>query len=151
MTRETSSRMDRKIAKLFLVANLCLWIYFWIGFARASYPYEPNPLGHVSGTGFTFWGHAIAVAESGFKYKFFKTTYYVELPSVLLVTLFARIFDPHLVSPLFFGGISMGGWIIIATMMLSFFQWYFIGRAIQRLGHKWFNQPTGAGGPQMTR
>jgi hypothetical protein len=70
-----------------LIANLCLWIYFWIAFVQASYPFRPDPLGHPAGTGYTFWGHSIAVVESGFVYPFFRILFYVEFPSFALALL----------------------------------------------------------------
>jgi len=84
-----------KLVKVLLVVNLCLWVYFWIAFADASYPFRPDPLGHPAGTGYTFWGHSIAVVESGFVYPFFKVMFYAEFPSFALATLVVRIFSPH--------------------------------------------------------
>ena|SRR5579864_714427 len=126
-----------KFVKVLLVANLCLWVYFWIAFAHASYPFRPDPLGHPAGTGYTFWGHSIAVIESGLVYPFFKVVFYAEFPSFLLVTLVARVFSPHLLLNGFFGGISGGGWLLLAIMPLSCLQWCFVGVVIQKLWHRW--------------
>ena len=133
-----------KFMKVLLVANLCLWIYFWIAFAQTSYPFRPNPLGHPAGTGYTFWGHSIAVVESGLVYPFFRVVFYVEFPSFLLATLVARVFSPHLLLNGFFAGISGGGWLLLAEMALSFFQWYFIGWIAQKLWHRWSGHATPA-------
>jgi hypothetical protein len=143
MSKQVESERMGKFVKVLLIANLCLWIYFCIGFARASYPYRPNPLGHPAGTGYTFWGHSIAVTESGLKYPFFKTAFYLELPSFVVAVLIERIFDPRLISHRFFTGISVGGWSLVGTMLLSFLQWYFIGWVVQKLWQKWFSHPAG--------
>src|SRR5271168_4153585 len=132
-----------KLVKVLLVVNLCLWVYFWIAFAQASYPFRPDPLGHPAGTGYTFWGHSIAVVESGFVYPFFKVMVYGEFPSFALATLVVRMFSPHQLINGFFAGISGGGWLLLAVMMLSFLQWYLIGWLGQKLWQRWFKHPTG--------
>lgn len=133
-----------KLKKVLLAANLCLWIYFWIAFAHASYPYHPNPFGHPAGTGLTFWGHSIAVIEDGLSYPFFRTVYWIEFPSFSVAITLARLFYHPLLLYGFFVGISKGGWFLLTVMLLSFLQWYFIGWAIQKLCRKWFGHPTAA-------
>ena len=61
MSRNIKFWNMEKVQKVLLIANLCLWIYFWTAFSLASYPFRPDPLGHPAGTGYTFWGHSIAV------------------------------------------------------------------------------------------
>jgi hypothetical protein len=131
--------------KVLLIANLCLWIYFWISFAHSSYPYRPNPLGHPAGTGYTFWGHAIAVVESGLSYPFFRVMFYAEFPSFATAMLVVRVFSPHMLLYGFFAGISKGGWLLLAMMTISFFQWYLIGRVAQRIARRWFRRTRGFG------
>ncbi len=126
-----------KLVKVLFVLNLCLWIYFGIAFAQASYPFRPDPLGHPAGTGYTFWGHSIAVVESGFAYPFFRVMFYAEFPSFALAILVVRMFSPHQLINGFFAGISGGGWLLLAVMLLSFFQWYLVGWVIQKLWHRW--------------
>ena len=119
--------------RLLIIANLCLWIYFWASFARASSPFHADPLGHPAGNGYAFWGHSIAVVESGLTYRFFKAAFYVDFPSFALTTIVARLFSPHLLLRWFFAGISGGGWLLLSAMILSFVQWYLIGLAIEKL------------------
>src|SRR5882762_1706277 len=139
-------RSDRtgKFVKVLLVANLCFWIYFAISFAQASYPFKRDPWGHPAGTGYTFWGHSIAVVESGLVHPFFRIMFYVEFPSFALATLVARMFSPQLLLYGFFAGISKGGRLLLAVMLLSFLQWYFIGWVVQKLWHRWISHPTAA-------
>jgi hypothetical protein len=129
-----------KPLKVFLIANLCLWIYFWVAFAHASYPFRPNPLGHPAGFGYTFWGHSTAVVESGFLHPFFRIVFCAEFPSFVLVILVAHALSRHMVLNWFFAGISGEGWVLVAVMMLSFFQWYSIGWAVQKLWRKRFSR-----------
>ena len=84
-------------------------------------------MGHPAGTGYTFWGHSIAVVESGFFYPFFKVMFYIQFPSFALAMLVARVFSPHLLLYGFVAGISKGGWLLLAVMAISFFQWYLVG------------------------
>lgn len=132
-----------KFTKLLLIANVCLWVYFWIAFAQASYPFHLDPLGHPAAAGYTFWGHSIAVVESRFTHPFFRIVFYVEFPSFLAGTLAVRVFSPHMLLNGFFIGISEEGWLLVAIMLLSFLQWYLVGKAAQKLWKKWLgHHPT---------
>lgn len=70
--------------------------------------------------------------ESGLKYRFFKAVFYPELPSFATAVLIERVFDPQLISHRFLAGISMSGWSLLATMLLSFLQWYLVGWVVVR-------------------
>ena len=129
----------RKVRWVPVAANFCLWIYFWAAFAHSSYPFHPDPLGHPAGTGYTFWGHSIAVVESGFAYPFFKVVFCAEFPSFLLATVVARALSQHLTLS-FWAGISGGGWRLLGVMVLSFFQWYLIGWVAQKVWHNWLGR-----------
>ena len=130
-----------KPQKVMLIANVCLWIYFWTAFAYSSYPFRPDPFGHPAGTGYTFWGHSIAVVESGLVYPFFRVAFYVDFPAFALGTLIAQTFWPHLDINGFFAGISGGGWLLLGVMVLSFLQWYLIGWLGQALWKRWGRRP----------
>ncbi len=119
--------------KILLAANLCLWIYFWIAFAHASYPFRPDPLGHPAGSGYTFWGHSIAVTESPLVHPFFRAVFYPGFPAFAVGTSVAQIFSPHLLLNGFFAGISGGGWLLLSIMALTFVQWSLIGWLGRRL------------------
>jgi hypothetical protein len=143
MANTTRFWKAEKAEKVLVMANLCLWIYFWTAFSLASYPFRPDPLGHPGGTGYTFWGHSIAVVESGFVYPFFNVMFYAEFPSFALATLAVQLFSPHQLINGFFLGISGGGWLLLGVMVLSFFQWYLFGWVGQKLWRKWFVRPLG--------
>lgn len=159
MSKPEEGRTMGKFVKLLLIANLCLWIYFWIAFAQASQPYEPRPWGHLPIDPYSFWGHAIGLTKSSLAYPFVKIIFWVEFPSFLLVTLVQQGFLAKVSADQFFAGISVGGYKLLVIMLLSFLQWYFVGWAAQKLWHRWSSHPTpapneapstqpgGAGGP----
>jgi hypothetical protein len=145
MSKQVECKRMGKFVKALMVANLCFWIYFGIAFAQASYPFQADPLGHPAGTGYTFWGHSIAVVESALTYPFFRIMFYAEFPSFALATLAVRVFSPHQLVNGFFAGISGGGWLLLAVMLLSFLQWYLVGWLGQKLWQRWFrHHPSGA-------
>lgn len=148
MLNQLKSQHMGNLARVLLIANLCLWVYFWIAFAQASYPFRADPLGHPAGTGYTFWGHSIGVVESGLTYPFFRIMFYAEFPSFALATLTVRVFSPHQLINGFFAGISGGGWLLLAVMLLSFLQWYLLGWVGQKLWRRRFRHPVG--GPNET-
>lgn len=121
-----------KFVKVLLIANLCLWVYFWLAFAHASQSYDPTPWGHFPIDLYSFWGHAIGLTKSSFAYFFVKIIFWVEFPSFLIVTLIQHLFLPNVSAQQFFAGISVGGYKLLSIMLFSFLQWFFIGW----LGHK---------------
>ena len=143
MSKKSNFWNMAKAQKVLVIANLCLWIYFWTAFSLASYPFRTDPLGHPAGSGYTFWGHSIAVVESGLVYPFFKAVFYAEFPSFALGTLAVQLFSPHLLINGFFAGVSGGGWLLLGVMVLSFLQWYLVGWVGQKLWQKWFRHPSG--------
>ena len=113
MSKEQGVLNMEKAPKALVIANFCLWLYFWAAFVNSSYPFRPDPLGHPAGTGYTFWGHSIAVVESALVYPFFKTVFYVGFPSFALATFIAQAHSPNLLLNGFFWGISGGGWLLL--------------------------------------
>lgn len=136
MSEKNTFRRMVSVQKVLLVANLCLWIYFWIAFVQVSYPFRPDPLGHPTGSGYTFWGHSIAVAESPLVHPFFRAVFYPGFPSFALATWIAQVFSPHLLLNGFFAGISGAGWLLLGIMLLTFIQWFLVGRLVTMLWRK---------------
>ncbi len=131
-----------KFVKVLLIANLCLWIYFGIAFAHASYPFRRDPWGHPAGAGFTFAGHSIGIVESPFKYLFFKLVFWIEFPSFVLDRGAENLLFSHLTSDRFFAGISVEGWSLLTIVLLSFLQWYLVGWVGQNLWLRYSCEPS---------
>ncbi len=125
-----------KFAKVLLVANLCLWIYFEIAFAHASYPFRHDPWGHPAGAGYTFAGRSIGIIESPFTHPFFNLAFWVEFPSFALARGGQNLLFPQVTGDRFFVGISEGGWRLLAIVVLSFLEWYFVGWVVQKLWYR---------------
>lgn len=126
-----------KFVKMLLIANLFLWVYFWISFAQASYPFRRDPWGHPAGAGYTFAGHSIGITESSFTHPFFNFAFWVELPSFALARVGQNLLFPRVTGGRFFAGISEGGWRLLAILALSFVQWYFVGWVGQKAWCRW--------------
>jgi hypothetical protein len=123
----------RKITNILLAANLCLWLYFWFGFAQAAEPYNPRPFGHLPLDPYSFWGHAIGLGTSSLSYPFMKVVFWPNLPSFFVVALIRNIFFRNIGSDSIYVGISIGGYFLLLTMMISFAQWYLVGRICKKL------------------
>lgn len=125
-----------RLGRLLVVANLLFWIYFGLAFARASYPYSREVWNYNAPTalaGYTFFGHSLGVRESAFQHPFFKAMCYTEFPSFALTRLGQNLLFPHVTGDQLFAGISEGGWRLLVVVLLSFFQWYLTGSAVQKL------------------
>lgn len=130
-----------KVVKVLLIANLFLWIYFWVGFAHTSQPYDPRPWGHPPVEPYSFGGHAVGLTISIFSYTFMKVTYWAEIPSFAFVSVLMRIFFGRLTSDRLIAGISVAGYKLLAVMVVSFVQWYLVGWAIQRIFDRRSSEP----------
>ena len=71
-----------------------------------------------------------------------KVVYWAEFPSFVFVSVLMRILFGRLPSDRFFAGISVGGYKLLAVMMVSFFQWYWVGWTIQKLQRRWSSKST---------
>jgi hypothetical protein len=133
-----------KLVKAMLITNLCLWVYFWLAFAHSSQPYDPRPWGHLPVDPYSFWGHAIGLTRSSLTYPFMKLAFWIEFPSFLSVALSRKAFLSGISGDTFFAGVSVGGYELIAIMLLSFVQWYIVAWVVQKLWHRWSSRPTAA-------
>jgi hypothetical protein len=148
-----------------LVLNGVFWVYFWIFFMAVSqrpedrflidHPYDP----------YILWGHAIGWVGYPLALPFMKIMVCVELPSFFLATIIQNLLTgepkgrllvgvlgyfgdklfpgsyPNTSGGIVFHGISINGYRLLATMLLSFLQWYFIGRVFRKLWRKWASHP----------
>ncbi len=155
----------RPASRLVLALNGIFWVYFWTYFAIASQPtetafYMDHPLDP-----YIFWGHAIGIGMNPLILPFMKVMVCVELPSFFLATLLQNLLAgvppggillngvlgpygdklfysyPSALGGNLLFGISINGYRLLATMLLSFLQWYFVGWAIQGLWYKCFGRP----------
>jgi hypothetical protein len=122
-----------KATAVLLAANLGLWVYFWIAFVQASQPYDPRPWGHSPVDVYCLWGHAIGLTRSAFLYPFMGLIRWIEFPSLLLATISQRLFFSKVSADQFLLGVSIGGYKLLVIMVLSFLQWYLVGKGIRRL------------------
>jgi hypothetical protein len=145
-----------------LVLNGVFWVYFWSCFAAASQPNEARfcLMDHCYDP-YVFWGHAIGLAGNPLALPFMKVMACVELPSFFLTTVLQNVLTgetkgrllvgvlgyfgdklfpgayPNQSGGILFLGISINGYRLLATMLLSFLQWYFLGWVAQKLWHRW--------------
>lgn len=150
---------------LVLAGNVVFWVYFWSHFAFASQPtkrafYMDHPVDP-----YIFWGHSIGMGMNPLVLPFMKVMVCVQLPSFFLTTLSQNLLTgeptgrflvgvlgyfgdklfpgsyPNQSGGILFLGMSLNGYRLLATMLLSFLQWYLIGWALQSLWYKCFGQP----------
>jgi hypothetical protein len=145
MPEMKSVRMG-SLAKAILIANACFWLYFWVAFAHSSQPYDPRPWGHGPVDLYSFWGYAIGLTRSSFLYPFMQIAYWVQFPSFLVATLIQNTVFARVSADQFLAGISVGGYKLLAIMVLSFFQWYLVACVVQNLWRRWFRDPTAVSG-----
>ncbi len=111
-----------------------MWLFFWICFALVAEPFNPHPQGaHVPVSPITVWGYSIGLVDQLEDYLFVKVVFTLEMPSALLVGLVRNLFFKNVTRDWMFAGIDLGAYVIILTMIVSFLQWYAIGRTLKLL------------------
>jgi hypothetical protein len=114
---------------------------------------------------YVFWGRAIGLAYNPLAAPFMKVMVWLELPAFFLATVTQNLLTGEPVSRLLVGalgyfgdklfpgaypntsggilflGVSVNGYRLLATMLLSFLQWYFLGWVAQKLWHRWSGHP----------
>lgn len=114
-----------------LTVNCATWVYFWISFLLHARPYTPTPEGfHAPLSPVTVFGYSIGLLNQLSEYFFMNVTLIAEFPSFLLAGALRVVLFPEVTRDWSFAGTDLGGYFILAVMLLSFLQWYCIGRVL---------------------
>ena len=110
--------------------NGAFWLYFWLAFASGHA--NDHSWGDRPVDPYVVLGHAIGLSKNPLTYGFMKAMFWVQFPSFCVATIIQRFFAGIDATVLFLG-ISPNGYRLIATMLMSFLQWYFIARLVSWL------------------
>ena len=121
---------SRPLAKLLVLANAVFWLAFAVYFIANSYPYQPHQkLFEEESPPYVFLGRAFPFDE--YVSPFMRTTRFIEAPSFSAATPVFWYFDSrHIDADHLYAGVDVGGYYLISVCLLSFAQWYLIGRLI---------------------
>jgi hypothetical protein len=130
--RNTRRALTRKNAVWISVAfNTLVWIYFWVAFAAAAVPFEPHPEGaDVPYSPVTVFGHSIGLTGPLTAYPFFRVVGSIQLPTMAVLGGVRGLVAPKLTRDAGLIGTDLGGFFMLSTMVLSYVQWYLVGRTI---------------------
>jgi hypothetical protein len=126
MTEHSHRRVALRVV---LIANAVLWLLVWGAFARASHPFvEHRPVWEERYPLVIVFHHA---ALPDFELKLFSPVLLLHLPSTVVARLIEiSVANRHPeVWEHEFIGTSLHGYTVLATMLLSFLQWYWTARA----------------------
>ena len=135
--------MKTRAVIFLLSANLLLWVFFWVDFSGRLVSYKQRPPTFDENVPlFVFWGKALPVEQM--RSVCLRMMEWVQVPSFLVVrpVVYALNQKPSVWEKTF-GGLSPWSYLLIAVMLLSFLQWYFIGWLIGKLWQRW-SHPTAA-------
>ena len=117
-----------------ILANGVLWLVFVIHFVVVSQPYAPHePQFEEFAPAYIFWGRAYPFEQYCGSWPM-RATRLLERPSFYAAIpvnyFFSRrgITVDHL-----YGGVSAGGYYLIAVFLTSFLQWYLVGLIVDHL------------------
>lgn len=131
------------VAALAVLGNALFWLVFSILFAVGSYPYQPHrPRFEEISAAYIFFGRTLKLLDTGTRVGlsplFLRVTYFVQWPSAYSARPFFWYFNRHNISvDQQYFGISVGGYFLLLVCLLSFLQWYLMGRTVQKLWDSW--------------
>ena len=139
-----------------LLLNGAFWIYFWACFVSASLPNDGRHCMDHCLDPYVFFGRGIGLNFNPLALPFMKQMVWVQMPSFSVATVLQNIMPGQHSQWLLFSapdqpgfrlfpgnydgsggkmllGISMNGYRLLATMLLSFVQWLLIARMLNWL------------------
>lgn len=122
---------SRGLPTILMLANAAFWLFFAVNFALVNKPYKPH-VKHFEEESppYIYWGHALPFEQ--FTAPFVRAAHLVEMPSFYAAAPFNLYcsYRGIFVDNLYFG-ISEGGYYLILVCLISFLQWYLVGRLAQ--------------------
>lgn len=135
-------RYHRPVIAIVLGINIIFWAWFWIEVVSALVPYQRTPVTfEYDPPSFVWFGYAVPPSE---QYDFlpFWLMDRVQMPANLLSRyaiwglLDWRASGEYIFRGETFAGTSPVGYIVFSTMIVSFVQWYVVGRVLSWLASK---------------
>jgi hypothetical protein len=146
----------RRLGGSLSIANGIFWTYFWISFRIVSTPYERKFCIDGCFDPYVLWHHAIGLGSNPLILPFMRTMIWVEFPSFCVATILQNLLTGEPVRRLLIGmfgdvglsvfsgypnqsggviflGISVNGYRLLLTMLLSFLQWLVIAKCVSIL------------------
>jgi hypothetical protein len=136
MTKLTSPGRNRFVYVV-LGVNAALWVIQWYGFFSRSTPY---PTVRIPNEGPYIWQviahRAVSPDIALSRYASYQAAFIPNLPSFLVTTVIFNAIFAGQRSPELYLGTTVGGYELVSSMLVSFFQWYLFARLLIWLGKK---------------
>lgn len=118
-----------RIVRYFLVANLALWVLMWVTLLLHArrYSYNGEPIEGPYPWQVVF-GWALSPTLDPMRYLGYRLVFIANFPSYLVTKICFNVAFHGQRSPVQYLGTTVGGYELLAWMILSFVQWYAIGR-----------------------
>jgi hypothetical protein len=157
--RPIAEHVQMNLRTLAMLLNGAFWVYFWIQFAAVSLPNNGHfCLDHCLDP-YVFFGYGIGLNYNPLALPFMKLMVCVQLPSFFLATVFQHLLPGQHSAGLLSGalgefgyilcpedyagfggrlflGVSINGYRLLVTMLLSFVQWLIVVRLLSWLTQK---------------
>jgi hypothetical protein len=129
-----------RVLAVFLGLNGIFWVWFWYEVARNAVPYVDRPPGYEElSPGYKFGGSALPW-DSDVRLEAFRVLHVSQEPTLFVVgRIMASVQRDWSIR---FGALSIGAWVLMATTLLSFLQWWLIGSGL-RLVFGWVTRTRG--------
>lgn len=129
----TISAMARWLHSHYVIAlvlglNGLFWSWFWYEVARNAVPYADRPPAYEElSPGYKFGGVALPW-DSDVRLPTFRALHWIQRPALFVagrsIGLVQRDWSVR------FGPLSTGAWVLVATTLLSFLQWWLVGSGL---------------------
>jgi hypothetical protein len=126
------------------------WACFWVYFALAAKADNPKFCMDHCHPAYAFWGHGVGYNANPFSLVFMRVMASLQFPSFLVTKLVENAltgqslvgaFTPgqaNLSGGVLFFGVSIDGYQLLFTMLLSFFVWFYIAKILTWATQKLF-------------
>jgi len=130
ITTNVSSRKWRRIVPVLLGVNTTLWFVFWVGFFSESTAYPALQIPGEGAYSSLVVAHRAASADLYNHDICYQISFLPNFPSFLMTRAGFNTVLRGYRSPELYFGTTVAGYELICWMIVSFFQWYLIGRMI---------------------
>src|SRR5215510_4638503 len=136
-------KVRRAVAVLILM-NAAFWLYFWIDVAGRVTPYSgPRPISHGNQLpAYVWFWRGLAYPDVSEFAPSIRIMRVVQQPTLAIVEKVVILVLNKVYPPVYvyqgetLGGVSYAGFQVLATMVLSFAQWYGIARLLDWIIHR---------------
>lgn len=122
----------RKLTQIALLINGVFWAWFWIDVSRHVSPYADRPPNFEEVVPVYRFGSKALPSEAERELTSFRSMLWAQGPSFFLIGQATSAFSDRAWDRRI-GWLSLGAYVLLGTMLVSFAQWWLVAMAVSRV------------------